>query len=99
MADSRRWEPSDCVLRRAFVHRAAGPCPKLFALLYRNPFTGQWLRARHVATRKETAKSNAEWEIIGPSEIHDVDAGAQYFTPFRVTPHSEAMRRFDRRPR
>ena len=31
---------------------------------------------------------------MGPPEIRHVDAGARYFTPFRVRPHAEAMRMF-----
>jgi len=56
------------------------------------------VRARDVATREEIAKRNAAWEIIGPPEIRDVDTNARYFTPFRVTPHAEAMRMFEQPP-
>ena len=52
------------------------------------------MRAGHAATREEIAGCNAEWEIIGPYEIRDVDLHARYFTPLRVTPHSELMRMF-----
>jgi len=43
-------------------------------------------------------EGNSEWEIIGPPEIRDVDLHARYFTPFRVTPHGEAMRIFEPAP-
>ena len=75
------------------------PRLELFAFRYRNPATGKWVRARHVATREEIAKGNTEWEIIGPPEIRDVDLRVRYFTPFRVTSHAEAMRMFELPPR
>jgi hypothetical protein len=53
------------------------------------------VQARYVA---EIAKGNAEWEIIGPPEIRDVDLDAGYFAPFRVTPHAEAVRPFEQPP-
>jgi len=71
---------------------------ELFPFRYRNPVTGKWVRARYVATREEIAKGNAEWEIIAPPEIRDVDPHARYFTPFRVTPHAEPMRVFEQPP-
>jgi hypothetical protein len=74
------------------------PSLELFVSRYRNRITGKWVRARYVATREEIAKGNAEWEIIGPPEIRDVDRHARYFTPFRVTPHAEAMRMFEPAP-
>jgi hypothetical protein len=68
------------------------PGLELFPFRYCNPVTGKWVRARYVATREEIARGNAEWEIIGPPEMRDVDPHARYFTPFRVTPHAKAMR-------
>jgi hypothetical protein len=40
---------------------------------YRNPVTGKWVRARHVARHEEIARANAECEIVGPPEIPSVD--------------------------
>ncbi len=37
--------------------------------------------ARYRAERHEIAARYAEWEIIGPPEIRDVDPDARYFTP------------------
>ena len=51
-----------------------------------------------MATRDEIGKGNAEWEIIGSPEIRAVEPNARYFTPFRVTPHAEAMRMFEAAP-
>jgi len=70
----------------------------LFAFRYRDRLTGKWVKARYVAERHEIAARYAEWEIIGSPEIRDVDPGARYFTPFRVTPHAEAMRVFEQPP-
>ena len=75
------------------------PRLELFPFRYRNPVTGKWVRARYLASREEIAKGNAEWELIEPPEIRDVDLHARYFTPFRVTPHAEAMRMFEPPPR
>ena len=50
------------------------------------------MRARYVAERYEIAARYAEWEIIGPPEIRDVDPHARYFTPWKVVPHAEMMR-------
>jgi len=36
--------------------------------------------------------------VIGQPEIRDVDRHERYFTPFRVTPHADAMRMFERPP-
>ena len=74
------------------------PCLELFAFRYRDRLTGKWVKARYVAEMREIAARHAEWEIIGPPEIRDVDPGARYFTPFRVTPHAEAMRMFEQPP-
>src|SRR4051812_40389224 len=70
----------------------------LYPFHYRNRVIGKWVRARYVATREEIAKGNDEWETIGPPEMRDVDLGARYFTPFRITPHAEAMRMFEPPP-
>jgi len=74
------------------------PRLELFPFRFRNRITGKWVRARYVATREEIAKGNAEWELIEPPEIRDVDWNAPYFTPFRDTPHAEAMRMFEPPP-
>ena len=42
--------------------------------------TGKWVKARYVAERPEIATRYAEWEIIGPREIREVNPGARYFT-------------------
>jgi len=50
------------------------------------------VRARYVAERHEIAARYAEWEIIGPPEIRDVDPHARYFTPWKIVPHADLMR-------
>ncbi len=42
-------------------------------------------RRRYVAERHEIAARYAEWEIIGPPEIRDVDPNVGYFNPTRGT--------------
>ena len=53
---------------------------------YRDPRTGKGVRARY-----------AEWEILGPAEIRDVEPEARYFTPHR-SPLDAALRRYNERP-
>ena len=75
------------------------PKLELYPFRYRDRVTRRWVRARHAATREEIAKGNDEWEIIGPPEIRDVDLRTRYFTPFRVTPHAEAMSMLEQPPK
>ena len=69
----------------------------LFAFHYRDPRIGKWLGARYVATREEIAARYAEWAIIGPAEIRDVDPAARYFTPHKALP-DPVLRRSRERP-
>ena len=71
---------------------------ELFPFSYRDPRTGKWIRARYVAELHEIRQRHAEFEIIGPPEIRDVDPDAGYFAPhFNVMMDAE-MRRFRERP-
>ena len=56
---------------------------ELFPFRYRDELTGKWKRARYVAERHVIAERFAEFEIIGPPEIREVDADSQYFNPLR----------------
>jgi len=49
------------------------PRLELFAFRYCDPRTGKWVRARYRADRDQIAARYAEWKIIGPAEILDVD--------------------------
>src|SRR5258708_5699407 len=74
------------------------PRLELFPSRYRDPRTGKWTRARYVATRHDIATRYAEWEIIGPPEIRDVDPNARAFTPhFKMMMDAE-LRRYSERP-
>jgi hypothetical protein len=74
------------------------PRLELFPFRYRDPRTGKWVRARYVAELHEIAARYAEWEIVGPPEIRNVDPDARYFAPhFNVMMNAE-MRRFRERP-
>lgn len=68
------------------------PRLELFPFRYRDPLTGKWVKARYVAERHVIAARHAEWEIIGPPEIRDVDPDARYFTPWKVVSQSGVMR-------
>jgi len=61
------------------------PRLELFAFRYRDPRTGKWVRARYRAEQEEIAARYAEWEIMVPAEIRDVDPEARAFTPAWVT--------------
>ena len=67
------------------------PRLELFPFRYRDRVTGKWVKARYVAERHEIAARYAEWEIIGPPEIRDVDPNARYFTPWKIVPHADLM--------
>ena len=64
---------------------------------YRDARTGKWIRARYRADWDEIAARYADWEIIGPAEIRDVEPGARYFTPHK-SPLDAALRRYAERP-
>src|SRR3954471_4481133 len=68
------------------------PRLELFPFRYRDRLTGKWVKARYVAERHEIAARYAEWKIIGPPQIRDVDREARYFTPWKIVPHAEQMR-------
>jgi hypothetical protein len=59
------------------------PRLELFPFRFRDPITGKWIRTRYRAELHEIAKRHAEFEIIGPPEIRDVDMRARYFNPSR----------------
>ncbi len=59
------------------------PRLELFPFRFRDPRTGKWVRARYVAERHVIAQRYAEFEIIGPPEIREVDPDARYFNPAR----------------
>jgi hypothetical protein len=72
---------------------------ELYPFRYRDRLTGKWVKARYVASREDIAARYAEWEIIGPPEIRDVDPKARYFTPWKVIPHAELVRMHEPAPR
>jgi hypothetical protein len=69
----------------------------LYPFRYRDPVSGKWKRARHVAERHEIAAQHAEWEILGPPGIRDVDPNARHFHPYRMIEHAE-LRRLQEQP-
>ena len=54
-------------------------------------------RGRYLATLEEIAQRYAEWQIVGPAEIRDVDPGERYFTP-HIHPLDAELRRYSERP-
>ncbi len=74
------------------------PRLELFPFRHRDAVTGKWVKARYLAERQEIAARYAEWEIIGPPEIRDVDPHARYFTPWKVVSHAELMGMEERPP-
>jgi hypothetical protein len=59
------------------------PRLELFPFRYRDELTGKWVRARYLAERHVIAERFAEFEIMGPAEIRNVDPEARYFEPHR----------------
>ena len=54
---------------------------ELYPFRYRDEPTGKWVRARYRAELHEIAARFAEFEIVGPPEIRNVDPDARYFSP------------------
>ena len=73
------------------------PRVDLFAFCYRDAICAKWIRARYVATREEIEQRYAEWEILRPAEIRDVDPKSRYFTP-HSHPLDAALRQYSERP-
>ena len=76
------------------------PRLELYPFKYRDPRTGKWVRARYVAELHELEARFAEFEIIGPAEIRDVDPHERYFSPhasFKSMMNAE-VRRFSESP-
>jgi len=65
----------------ALTASTATPEQRNAPALNSSPFRYKWVKARYVAERHEIATRYAEWEIIGPREIREVDPDARYFTP------------------
>src|SRR5436190_6268077 len=92
-------------LQRIVVARSHGPLHslhmprlELFPFRYRDPVSRKWVKARYVAERHVIAARYAEWEIVAPPEIREVDANARYFSPHRVTSHAELKQMFEQPP-
>ena len=63
---------------------------ELFPFRCRDALTGKWKRARYVAERHVIAERYAEFEIIGPPEIREIDPDVRMHNPelqrLRVAP-------------
>lgn len=59
-------------------HRTRMPRLELFPFRLRDPVSGRWVRARYVAERHEIEKRYAEWKIVGPAEIRNVEPSAAF---------------------
>ena len=57
------------------------PPLELFPFRYRDPRAGKWVRARYVAELHEIKARYAEFELLGPPEVRDVNPEARYFAP------------------
>jgi len=73
------------------------PRLELFPFRYRDPRTGKWVRVRYRAEQQEIAARYAEWEIMVPAEIRDVDPEARAFTQ-HGSPLDAAVRPYSERP-
>jgi hypothetical protein len=66
------------------------PRLELFPFRFRDPLTKRWVRARYVAELHEIAARYAEYEVLGPPEIRDVNPDVRYFTPWRDERRADA---------
>jgi hypothetical protein len=60
---------------------------ELFSFRYRDSRTGKWIVARYRAELHEIAARYAEFEIVGPPEVREIDRDRQRFNP-----HGDAVR-------
>ena len=65
---------------------------ELYPFRYRDPVTGKWVRAGHLAERHQIAGRYAEWEIAGQPEVRHADPNSASFNPYRVTADAEPKR-------
>ena len=65
------------------------PTLELFTFRYRDPRTGNWIRARYVAERHEIEARYAEFELIEPPKIREIASDGRYFTPFSEHAHGD----------
>jgi len=74
------------------------PRLELFPFRFRDPLTGKWARARYRAERRDIEERYAEFEIIGPPEIREVNRDARSFDPhFKLMTNAE-LRRLGEKP-
>ena len=63
------------------------PTLQLYPFRFRDPRTGEWVRARHKMQVPELQRHYGEWEITGTPEIRRVtEMGVQPFNPFCPPP-------------
>ena len=74
-----------------------GTAPRILPFSLSPPRIGKWVRARYRSEQHEIASRYAEWAIIGPAEIRDVDPDARFFTPHKL-PLDAQFRRYSERP-
>jgi hypothetical protein len=91
----RRWRSRQGGSRRYI--KGYGTPSRAVRLPLPRPRTGKSVRARYRADRDEIAARYAQWEIIGPAEIRDVESDARYFTP-HTSPLDAALRPYNERP-
>ena len=59
---------------------------------YRDRLTGNWVEARYVAEQHEIATRHAQYELLGPPEVREVNPDARYISPWRK--QAPALQRF-----
>jgi hypothetical protein len=67
--------------------------PRFFALRYRDPRTGKWIRAPHRCELHELQQRYAEREIIGEPETRNVDPDARCCNPLLAATRCSLQRR------
>ena len=62
---------------------------ELYPFRYRDPRTGNWVRARYKAEREVIAERYAEWEITGPAEIRSGPGIVMFSPSYKLVTHAE----------
>ena len=63
----------------------------LYVFRYRDPRTGEWVRAGYLAERHEIAERYTGWGITGPAEIRSGAGGVMFSPSSRLAPRADHL--------
>lgn len=68
------------------------PTRTLYPFRFRDPRSGDWVRARHKMQVPELQRCYAEWEITGAPEIrHITEINTRPYNPFQPPPPARSV--------